>query len=33
MDSFEPNAPEYDTTDEHAALSPSRSGMSFFDGS
>lgn len=33
MDSFEPNGPQYDTSDEHAALAPPPNGMSFFDGS
>jgi hypothetical protein len=32
MDSFEPNDPQYDTSDEHAALVPPPNGMSFFDG-
>lgn len=32
MDSFEPNDPQYDTTDEHASLAPPPNGMAFFDG-
>lgn len=32
MDSFEPNDPEYETTDEHAGLAPSPNGMAFFGG-
>lgn len=31
MDSFEPNEPQYDTSDEHAALAPTPNGMSFFE--
>lgn len=33
MDSFEPNDPQYETTDDHAGLAESPGGMSFFDGS
>lgn len=32
MDSFEPNGPEYETSDDHAGLAPTKSGMSFFEG-
>lgn len=32
MDSFEPNEPEYDTSDEHAGLAAPPNGMSFFEG-
>jgi len=30
MDFFEPNGPEYDTSDEHASLAPMPNGMDFF---
>jgi len=32
MDSFEPNDPEYDRTDEHAGLAPPIDSTAFFDG-
>lgn len=32
MDSFEPNDPEYDRTDDSAGLAPVKSGMDFFGG-
>lgn len=32
MDSFEPNDPEYDQTDEHAGLAPPVDSTSFFEG-
>ncbi len=32
MDSFEPNEPEYERSDEHASLAPPVDSMSFFEG-